>query len=83
LLAAGVTHADDRSEWAQPSKSGEWTSRKWKQITAETQRAKRKPAPRKCWRPGKLGRSPSNRHCRLSGWIALWRDSQAAPPTVA
>jgi hypothetical protein len=28
LLAAGVTHADDRSEWAEPSKSGEWTSRK-------------------------------------------------------
>jgi hypothetical protein len=28
LLAAGVTHAGGRSEWAQPSKSGEWTSRK-------------------------------------------------------
>jgi hypothetical protein len=28
LLAAGVTHTGDRSEWAQPSKSEEWTSRK-------------------------------------------------------
>jgi len=31
------------------------------------------------WRLGKLGRSPSNRRCRFSGWIALRGDSQAAP----
>jgi len=35
LLAAGVTHADDRSECAQPSKSGEWTSRKWREAESQ------------------------------------------------
>jgi len=31
------------------------------------------------WRRGKLGRSPSTPHRGISGWIALQRDSQAAP----
>jgi len=28
-------------------------------------------APSRRWHRGKLGRSPSIRHCRISGWIAL------------